>query len=68
MEGNFVRQFNPPYAVLYVIFSPPRNFLHFPEEFSVKIHKIILQNTEMSLKISNIFRQNQTELQLTYFQ
>ena len=57
-----------PYADLYVSFSLPRDFLHFLKIFFIEnTHKTCLQKMEMSLRISDIFRQSQTELQVIYF-
>ena len=42
------------------------DFLLFPEEFSFKIHTKYFFKTEKSLRISNIFLQSQTELQVIY--
>ena len=36
--GQFCTSVLAPYAVLYVSFSLPCNILHFPEQFSAKIH------------------------------
>ena len=60
--GEFCTSVFVPYAVLYVSFSLPRDFLHFLEGFLFEnTHKIFLQNIEMSLRSSNLFRRNQTE-------
>ena len=54
---------------LYVSFSLLRDFLHFLKSwvFFENTRKTCLEKQEMGLKISNIFRQGQTELQVTYF-
>ena len=54
MEANFERQFQSPRrACTSVLVS--------------QATKTCLQKIEMNLRISNIFRQSQTELQVTYF-
>ena len=56
-----------PYAGLYLSFSLLRDFLLFSEiVFFRNTHKIFLYKTEKSLRISNIFLQSQTELQVIY--
>ena len=66
--GQFWTSVSVPYAGLYVSFSLPRDFLHFLKIFLIEnTHKTCLQKVEMSLRISNIFQQSQTELQITYF-
>ena len=42
-------------------------FYIFLKSFFENTHKIFLQKTETSLRISNRFRQSQTELQVIYF-
>ena len=45
-----------------------RDFLIFRKIFLIEnTHKICLQKVDMSLRISNIFRQSQTKLQVIYF-
>ena len=66
-RGQFCTSVLVSYAVLYVSFGLPHDFLHFSKEFSLKIHKIFLQKTETSLRISNIILQSQTQLQVIYF-
>ena len=64
--GQFWTSVSVPYAGLYVSSSLLRDFLLFSEEFFQNTHKIFLQKTEKSLRISNIFLQSQTELQVIY--
>ena len=53
---------------MYVSFSLPPEFIYFPEGFLFEnTHKISLQKTEVSVRTSNIFRQNQTEWQVILF-
>ena len=61
--GQFCTSVLVPDAVLLVSFSLPRDFLHFLKSFLWNTHT----NTEMSLRISNIFLQSQTKLQVIYF-
>ena len=57
MEADFERQFQ----------FPTRLFT-FPERFLFEnTHKVFLENIEMSLRTSNIFRQNHTEKQAILF-
>ena len=55
--GHFCTPVSVPYAVLYASFSLPRE----------NTDKIFLQKTEVNLMTSNIFRRNQTELQVMCF-
>ena len=56
------------YAGLHVSFSLPREFLHFLKFFLFEnSHKTCLKKMEMSLRISNMFQQSQTKLQVIYF-
>ena len=55
--GQFCMSVLVPDEVLYVSFSLPRDFLH---------RKIFLQKLEICPRISNIFRQSQTELQVMH--
>ena len=65
---QFCMSVSVPYADLYVSFSLSCDFLFFLKIFPIEnTHKTCLQKTGMSLRISNIFRQNQTELQVIYF-
>ena len=65
--GQFWTSVSVLYAGLYVSFSLLRDSLLFWKFSLLKIHKTCLQKIEMSLRISNIFRQNQTELHVIYF-
>ena len=66
--GQFCTSVLVPYAGLYVSFGLPRDVLHFLKNFLIEnTQKTCLQKMEMSLRISNIYRQSQTELQVTYF-
>ena len=66
--GQFCTSVSVPYAGMYVSFSLPRDFLLFLKIFLIEnTHKTCLQKMETSLRISNIFRQSQTELQIIYF-
>ena len=67
--GQFWTSVSVQYSGLYVTSSPPRNFLHFLKIFLIEnTHKTCLEKTETSLRISDIFRQSQTGLQVIYFQ
>ena len=66
-EGQFRTSVLAPYTVLYVNFNLARDFLRFSEEFSLKISQNVSSNTEMSLRISIIFQQSHTKLQIIYF-
>ena len=66
--GQFWTSVSVPYTGLYVSFSLARDFLHFLKIFLIEnTHKTCAPKVEMSLRISNIFQQSQTELQLIYF-
>ena len=66
--GQFWTSVSVTYAGFYVSFSLPRDFLLFPKIFVIEnTHKTCLQKIEMSLRISNIFQQSQTELRVIYF-
>ena len=66
--GEFCTSVQLPYAGLYVNSSLPRDFLLFLKIFLIEdTHETCLQKIEMSLRISNVFRQSQTELQVIYF-
>ena len=65
--GQFWMSVSVPYAGLYVNFSLSRDFSHFLTSFLWKYTQKFLQNIEISLRILNIFRQGQTELQVIYF-
>ena len=66
--GQFCTSVSVPYAGLYVSFNLPLDFLNFLKIFLIEnTHKTCLWKIEMSLRISNILRKSQTELQVTYF-
>ena len=65
--GQFWTSLWVPYVGLYVSFSLPLEFLDFWGVFFENTHKTCLEKIEMSLRISNIFRQRPTELQVIYF-
>ena len=55
-------------AILYVSFSLLRDFLQSSEGILFEnTHKMSLQKTEMNLRRSNIFQQNETEWQVIFF-
>ena len=65
--GQFWTSLSVPYACLYVSFSLPRDFLNFLKiSLFENTYKICLQTKEMSLRISNVLRQSQTELQVIF--
>ena len=50
---------------MYVEFSLPRDISRFPEDFSLKVHtKCFFERQKRVLRISNIFRQSHTELEV----
>ena len=67
MEGNIVRQFQSPTRACTSALVSHATFYIFWGFLFENTHKTCLQKIEMSLRISNIFRQSQTELQVIYF-
>ena len=67
MEANFLRQFQSPTRTCTSVLFSHATFYIFWRVFFGNTHKTCLQKIEMSLRISNIFRQSQTELQVIYF-
>ena len=67
MEGNFVRQFQSPTWACALTLVSHATFYVFWRFFFEITRKTCLQNIEMSLRIWNIIRQSQTELQVIYF-
>ena len=66
--GQFCTSVLVPYAASYVSLSLRRGFLHLPEGLLVEnTHKISLEKTRVSLKTSNIFRQNKTKWHVILF-
>ena len=62
-RGQFCTSVLVPYAGLHVSFSLPCDFLLFLKIFLIEnTYKTCLQKTKVNLRISNIFRQSQTEL------
>ena len=67
MEANFGRQFQSPTRACTSVLVSHATFYIFWRVFFGNTHKTCLQKIEMSLRISNIFRQSQTELQVICF-
>ena len=67
MEDNFGRQFQSPTWACTSVLVSHTTFYIFWQVFFGNTHKTCLQNIEISLRILNIFRQSQTELQVIYF-
>ena len=57
IEGNFVRQFQSPTQACTSVLVFHATFYIFCRVFCENTHKTFPQKTEMSLRISNIFRQ-----------
>ena len=66
--GQLCTSVSVSYAGLYVSFSLPRDFLYFLKSFLWKYTQNMSSKDGNKLRISNIFRQRQTELQVIYFQ
>ena len=67
MEANFGRQFQSPTRACTSVLVSHATFSTLKIFLMENTHKTCFQKIEMSLRISNIFRQSQTEHQVTYF-
>ena len=68
METNLGRQFqSPTRACTSVLVSHETFYFFLKIFFTENARKTCLQKIEISLRILNIFRQSQTELQVIYF-
>ena len=66
MEGNFVRQFQSPTRACTSVLVSHAIYYIFWKVFLENTHKTCLQKTEMSVRILNVFRQSQNDLQGMY--